>query len=332
MSELRQNLVTREWVIITTDRAIPPEAYINPSDSETTQMIEPYDPKCPFCPGNEERDLEAESMPEQGPWETRVVNNKFPALSYRGELRRTFDGVHRWITGVGHHEIVVDHPQHNTTWALMMPDEVRCGLETFFRRGWSIRQDSRVEQIIYFKNHGRQAGASLKHPHSQIIALPIVPTNIRQRIENARRYFDDNGRCIFCTMLRDELDKEERLVVTSDYFVAFVVYAAASPFSIWILPRQHRVSYLYSQPDQLHDLAQVLNDILRRLYIGLRDPSYNLIIRSAPVNEIGNDYLHWYVAIVPRLSPTAGFELGTGMFINSVIPEACADFLRRIKV
>jgi UDPglucose--hexose-1-phosphate uridylyltransferase len=227
---------------------------------------------------------------------------------------------------------VVEHPRHNTTLALMTSEEIKYVLETFYSRGWSIRKDSRIEQIIYFKNHRERAGASLKHPHSQIIGLPVVPTDIRHRIEEARRYFDDFGECVFCVMMRDELQKKVRLVTENSHFVAFVLYAAPSPFHVWVLPRQHSVSFLYSQPDEIAALADILRIVSRKLYIGLNDPAYNLIIRSAPVKEISNDYLHWYVTIIPRLSRTAGFEMGSGMFINPALPEESAAFLRKVKL
>ncbi len=332
MTELRQNMATKEWVIIADERAKRPDDYIESHTHVTTEMQEPFDPNCPFCPGNEERDLEVEVMPANGPWQTRVVYNKYPALSREGELARTFDGVHRRIAGVGHHEIVVEHPRHNTTLALMTSEEIKYVLETFYSRGWSIRKDSRIEQIIYFKNHRERAGASLKHPHSQIIGLPVVPTDIRHRIEEARRYFDDFGECVFCVMMRDELQKKVRLVTENSHFVAFVLYAAPSPFHVWVLPRQHSVSFLYSQPDEIAALADILRIVSRKLYIGLNDPAYNLIIRSAPVKEISNDYLHWYVTIIPRLSRTAGFEMGSGMFINPALPEESAAFLREVKL
>ncbi|MEW5957750.1 MAG: DUF4931 domain-containing protein [Chloroflexota bacterium] len=332
MPEFRQNMATKEWVIIANERAKRPDEYIDVEGLVATEKNPPFDARCPFCPGNEERDLEIECVPETGPWQTRVVYNKYPALSMAGDLTRTFDGVHRRISGVGHHEIVVEHPLHNTTLGLMAGEEIKYVLETFYNRGWSIRKDSRIEQIIYFKNHGEQAGASLKHPHSQIIGLPVVPTDIRHRIEEARRYFDDNGECVFCVMMRDELEKKERLVATSDHFVAFVLYAAPSPFHIWILPRQHSVSFLYSQPDEIEDLGELLRVVLRKLYVGLNDPAYNLIIRSAPVKEISNDYLHWYITVIPRLSRTAGFEMGSGMYINPSLPEESSAFLRGILI
>ncbi len=331
MTELRQNMATKEWVIIASERVKRPDDYVT-AQTPVIGSLPDYDVHCPFCPGNEELDLEVARYPAVDPWQTRVVNNRYPALSVEGDLDRTYNGVHRLISGVGYHEVVVDHPIHNTTLALMEPEDIQLYLRTFYERGWGIRGDARIEQIIYFKNHGERAGASLKHPHSQIIGLPVVPTDIRHRIEEARRYFDDNGECVFCVMMRDELEKGERLITVSEQFVAFVLYASPSPFHIWILPRQHSVSFLYSQREQLADLAQILRDVMRRLFVGLEDPAYNLIIRSAPVKEISNDYLHWYVTIVPRVSRTAGFELGSGMFINPSLPEECADFLRKVKI
>ncbi|MBN1217979.1 MAG: galactose-1-phosphate uridylyltransferase [Anaerolineae bacterium] len=332
MTELRQNMATKEWVVIASERAKRPDDYADAQEPVIPESEPTHDPDCPFCPGNEELDLEIVRMPSTGLWQTRVVRNKYPALSESTQLTRTFDGVHRLLSGVGYHEILVEHPLHNTTLALMTPAEIEVMLETFYERGWSIRSDSRIEQIIYFKNHGEQAGASLRHPHSQIIGLPVVPTDIRHRIEEARRYFDDNGECVFCIMMRDELEKGERLVAVSEHFVAFTLYASPSPFHIWILPRQHSVSFLYSQSEEMADLARILQEVMQRLFVGLRDPAYNLIIRSAPVKEISNDYLHWYVTIVPRVSRTAGFELGSGMFINPSLPEDCAEFLRKVKI
>ena len=332
MPELRQNLATKEWVVIATERAKRPHDFIDTTRRPTIESEPPHDPECPFCPGNEDPAQAIEQQPPDGDWRIRVVRNKYPALAQEGELARTFKGVHRQLTGVGYHEVVIEHPQHNITWALMSPDDIKQVLQTYHRRGWRIREDSRMEQIIYFKNHGSRSGASLKHPVSQLIALPVVPYHIRHRIEEARRYCDDNGECVFCAMIRDELSQDERIIVANDHYVAFVLYAALSPFHLWILPREHSVSYLYTQSDQLEALAEILHDILRRLFYGLNDPSFNLIIHSAPLKEISNNYLHWHISVVPRVSRSAGFELGSGMFINPAAPEESAAYLRDVKM
>ncbi|HMQ30351.1 MAG TPA: DUF4931 domain-containing protein [Chloroflexaceae bacterium] len=328
MAELRQNLATREWVIIAGERARRPNAYAEAPDRPRTHERPERDASCPFCPGNEELDLEIVRAPASGPWSTRVVLNKYPALALDGQITRAFDGVERRIAGVGYHEVLVEHPFHNATLALMTDEEVCAVLEMYLRRGQTIAKDIRVEQIVFFKNHGERAGASLPHTHSQIIGLPIVPGDIRHRIEEARRFFDDTGQCVFCTMADDELARGERLVAVNEHYVAFVLYASSSPFHIWILPRRHHASFLYVEPDTLRYLAPLLRDVLFRLYAHLNDPDYNLIIRSTPTKEPENGYFHWYIALVPRLSRSAGFELGSGVWINPTLPEQCAAFLR----
>jgi UDPglucose--hexose-1-phosphate uridylyltransferase len=328
MAELRQNLATREWVIIASERARRPNAYAEAVDRPRTHERPEHDSACPFCVGNEELDLEVCRAPGTGAWATRVVRNKYPALSLSGMVTRHFDGVERNITGVGYHEILVEHPFHNATPALMTDEEVYAMLQMYLERGRIIAADPRVEQIVFFKNHGERAGASLPHPHGQIIGLPIVPGDIRHRIEEARRFFDDTGQCVFCTMLADELARGERLIAVNDHFAAFVLYAASSPFHIWILPRQHHASFNSISPEALRHLAPLVRDVLFRLYSHLNDPDFNLIVRSSPTKEPENGYFHWYIAIIPRLSRSAGFELGSGVWINPSLPEACADYLR----
>jgi UDPglucose--hexose-1-phosphate uridylyltransferase len=328
MAELRQNLATREWVIIASERARRPNAYAEAPGRARTHERHERDPACPFCPGNEELDLEVCRDPESGPWGTRVVLNKYPALALDGPITRAFDGVERSISGVGYHEVLVEHPFHNTTLALMTDEEIRAVLEMYLCRGKAIARDQRIEQIVFFKNHGERAGASLPHPHSQIIGLPIVPGDIRHRIEEARRYFDDTGTCVFCAMMSDEIERQERMIALNEHYAAFVLYASSSPFHIWIMPRRHHASFLYAQQGELAHLAPLLRDVLFRLYHQLNDPDYNLIIRSTPTKEPENGYFHWYIAIVPRLSRSAGFELGSGMWINPTLPEQCAAYLR----
>jgi len=332
MPELRQNMATKEWVVISTERAKRPEDFV-PNEHPQTADRPDWEASCPFCPGNEEPALEITRIPiETADWRLRVVKNKYPALVEAGQRVRTFDGVHRRITGVGFHEVLVETPRHNTCLALETPDQVALVLTELRTRCREIAQDPRMEQIICFENHGAQAGTSLLHPHAQIIALPIVPYSIRARAEEARRYFDDTGRCVFCTMLEDEEDEGIRLVAQSEHFTAFVLYAAFSPFHMWILPHRHEPSFLHIQTEEIVDLGHLLQEVLHRLYNGLKDPDYNFIIRSAPLHDPGYDYLHWYITLVPRVTQSAGFELGTGMFINTSHPEESAAFLRAVKL
>ena len=278
MAELRQNMATKQWVIISTERAKRPRDFAAQSRTPTSSRPE-WNADCPFCPGNEEVELEVMRIPEDGPWQVRVVRNKFPALEQEGERQRTFDGVHRQTSGVGYHEVPVESQRHNTCPALETPEQVSLMLETFQRRGRVISRDPRIEQVIYFKNHGRRAGTSLAHPHTQLIGLPIVPYNIRVRTEEARRFFDDTGHCVYCEMWQDELEGGRRVVVESEHFLAFVLYAALSPFHMWIVPRRHEPSFLNATEEELTELGHVLRRVLRKLYVGLNDPDYNYVIR-----------------------------------------------------
>ncbi|WP_287910917.1 DUF4931 domain-containing protein [Chloroflexus sp.] len=310
------------------ERARRPNAFTETRHQPRTAERPLHDPHCPFCVGNEELDLEVERYPATGPWQLRIVRNKYPALHDQGPVMRRFDGLRRTLSGYGYHEVLVEHPHHNTTLGLMTNAEVKAVLEMYLRRGRAMSADPRVEQVVIFKNHGERAGASLQHPHSQLIAVPVVPADVRHRIEEARRFFDDTGQCVFCAMLADELASNERLVYANDDFVAFVLYAASSPFHIWILPRKHRASFFHVDETELDGLADVVREVFYRLYYRLNDPDFNLVLRSTPAKEPENGYFHWYLAVVPRLSYMAGFEMGSGIFINPSIPEACAAFLR----
>ncbi|TAG69580.1 MAG: HIT domain-containing protein [Oscillatoriales cyanobacterium] len=296
MSELRQNLITRDWVIIATDRAKRPDQFANPK--KIPAFLPSHRPDCPFCVGNEEDGtLETCRLADRTNWKVRAIGNKYPALSPTAERIRISSGIHRMMSGI---------------------------LE--------IRKYPHVETIVIFKNHGESAGTSLEHPHSQIAATPVVPSQFRSRIDAAVRYFDDTGECLFCRTLEDELAAGERVIFESKYFVAFIPYAALSPFHIWIFPRRHSSSFDDITDAEITDLADTLKTVLAQLYYGLNNPDYNYSIRSVPTAEQATKYFHWYIAIIPRVTKQAGFELGSGMFINTALPEESAEFLRSIAI
>lgn len=332
MSELRQNLITRDWVIIATERAKRPDEFTQ-ENKKTAAQIPRYRPNCPFCIGNEEcTEIETFRLSDFNGWKVRSVLNRFPALSLDGERNRKIEGIHRSMNGIGVHEVIIEHPHHNLTTALLDVEDVANILRVYRQRYSQLRKDSRIETIIIFKNHGTKAGTSLEHPHSQLAATPIVPSQIRTRIAEAVRFIDDTGECLFCQTLKDELADSIRVIVESEHFVAFVPYAALSPFHTWIFPRRHASSFDDITDTEIMDLAYVLKTVLAKLYYGLNDPDYNYTIRSIPTDEQYTDYFHWYIALVPRLSYTAGFELGSGMYINTVSPEASAEFLRSVEI
>jgi UDPglucose--hexose-1-phosphate uridylyltransferase len=331
MSELRQNLITRDWVIMATERAARPDQFIR--NEKPAGPLPAYDPQCPFCPGNEHLSyLDTDRIRSESTWKIRAVPNKFPALSSTGERVRKVEGLNRSMSGVGVHEVIIEHPRHDMTTAILSVPDVAAILSMYRMRYAAIRKDPRVEAIVIFKNHGAKAGTSIVHPHSQIAATPVVPTQIRSRLEEAIRYVDDNGECLFCRTIRDELSAGERVIVAGEHFVAFHPYAALSPFHTWIFPRRHMASFDEINDVELVDLALTLKTFLAKLYYGLGNPDFNLSIRSNPTNDRNREYFHWYLAVIPRVTQTAGFEMGSGMFINTILPEASADYLRGIAI
>jgi UDPglucose--hexose-1-phosphate uridylyltransferase len=329
MPELRHNVLTREWVIIATERAKRPHEFARKDGG--TRVRPPYVPSCPFCPGNEDMTPPATLViPDIGAWRVRVAPNKFAALSYDGERRRTLQGIRRTVTGVGVHEVIIESPDHSKSTAVLEDSQVETLIDAYLDRFNFASRDPRVEQVTIFKNHGLAAGTSLEHPHSQIIGSPVITSQIRDRMINALRHFDEFGECIFCHVLEVELKEQARVVMETEHFVAFVQFAALTPFSMLIMPRRHMSCFSEIGDAEAADLARILRRSLAKLYYGLMDPDFNYAIRTAPKEASGVKYFHWYLSIIPRLTRVAGFELGSGMFINTSLPEENASFLREV--
>jgi len=331
MPELRQNIITRDWVIIAKERAQRPEDFVR--EKKRVAPTPNYDAGCPFCPGNEHLTIkELYRLTDHTGWKTRVVLNKFPALSLEGDRVRRIDGIHRSMTGVGSHEVIIENPRHDLSPALYTHQEMSDVIDTYRRRYADLRKDRRIEAVIIFKNHGPDAGTSLLHPHSQVAAMPIVPTQIRSRIEEGIRHFDEMGECVYCRTLRQELRDRQRIVFETEHFVAFVPYAALSPFHLWIYPRRHSSSFDDIYDSEIDDLAENMTTVFAKLYHGLNNPDYNYSIRSIPAHDGSREYFHWYVAIIPRITKAAGFEIGSGMYINQTVPEESAAYLRKVEI
>lgn len=331
MPEYRQNMATKEWVILAPERARRPKDFL--AESKHDEIKSTHKSDCPFCPGNEHQ-TEANTYiyPDGGDWQVRVVPNKFAALRKDLTTTRSLTGAFLSAEGFGIAEVVIEHPLHNTTIATMEPHQVGSILYAYRQRQIEISQDPRINLVTIFRNHGAKAGTSLEHPHSQIIATPIVPPHVRYPLERAVMYFDQQGNCVYCDMIAEEIRQHDRLIIESDRFVAFCPYAARSPFECRIYPRNHQPSFMLIPDEDLEELALVLRNLLKRLYLGLGNPDYNYIIRSAPVGDHDTRYLHWYMVIVPRISTAAGFEIGSGIYINTVSPEESALYLREIDI
>ena len=330
MPELRQNFFTKEWVIIATERARRPEEM---ATHRAAQAIPEFVENCPFCPGNESKTPpEVMRVPAGDSWAVRVIPNKFAALSSEVQPTRSLQHLRRRIDGFGFHEVIIDSPDHSRYMGLLSDDHAATILKVYRERYNALSVDRRVNHITIFKNHGADAGASLQHPHSQLIATPVIPSQVRHRLHEALRHYDDVGECMFCHMVEREVEDQTRIVLKGEHFVAIEEFAAPTPFATHIFPLRHMASFGEITDLEIADLARVLRTLLAKIYVGLENPDLNFTIRSGPTEYSGVRHFHWYVSVIPRLTRVAGFELGSGMFINTVLPEAAAEFLRKISV
>jgi UDPglucose--hexose-1-phosphate uridylyltransferase len=329
MSELRKDPVTGRWVIISTERRK------RPSDFRLDPVHRPPDPACPFCEGHEHmtpRELLAVRRngmaANQGGWDLRVVPNQFPVLRVEGSLDRQGEGLFDKMNGIGAHEVIIETPRHEETLATMSDEAIEQVLWSFRERVLDLKQDRRFRYIIIFKNHGAAAGASLDHSHSQLIALPIVPREVRDEVSGARQHFTIKERCVFCDIIRQDLTDGRRLIAENADMTALAPYAPRFPFESWILPRRHQSLFEEAPRHEYASLARLLGDILRRMNKALVSPAYNLLIHSAPFAESTADFYHWHVEIIPKLTKVAGFEWATGFYLNPTAPEEAAQVLR----
>ncbi len=328
MPELRKDPIYGRWVIISTERSRRPSDFA----PEERRSIGGF---CPLCEGNEDRTppevlaFRDNGTPPNSPgWSLRVVPNKFPALRIEGELDREGDGIYDKMNGIGAHEVVIETPRHSETLATLPLKSVENVLWAYRERIVDLRRDPRLRYVLVFKNYGSAAGASLEHSHSQIIALPIVPTRVREEIEGSKNYFLYKDRCVFCDMIRQEIQQRRRVIFENSHFVSIAPFASRFPFETWILPKIHQPSYELERGSLYAQAAEALSDTLRRLKQVLDDPPYNYIIHTSSFPEQDRDYYHWHIEIMPKLTKVAGFEWGTGFYINPTPPEEAADYLR----
>jgi UDPglucose--hexose-1-phosphate uridylyltransferase len=326
--EIRLNKVTREWVIYAPSRRKRPQDF--QKINRAKQSLESLERKCPFCPGNEHMsDAIVLEMPnrQQNFWQTRVVPNKFPALTPDAHTHRSTEGIYIAMGGYGRHDVIVESPEHDQDIATMSKEDVEIVIETYHRRYIDVMLVHENMMAIIFRNHGERAGASLKHPHSQIIVTGVVPQHRRYREEQAQHYFDVWGRCVYCDILEFERNNHRRVIEENQSFLAFIPFAAEVPFEIWIMPKNHQADFGSISDQEKSDFTLILKNVLTNLYEKLNDPDYNYVINTAARYKAEEPQVHWYCQIHPRLTTQAGFELGAGISINPSLPELDADFL-----
>ncbi|MBU2591069.1 MAG: galactose-1-phosphate uridylyltransferase [Nitrospinota bacterium] len=331
MSELRKDPVVGRWVIILKSRGKRPlEPYI-PTDSGRSTF-------CPFCYGNESKTPKEimavrpdGSSPNASGWKVRVVPHKYPLLQIEGELSKVGEGIYDKMNGVGAHEIIIETPEHGLRMEELSEDDIRDILIVFRERIVDLAKDKRFKYILIFKNHGMEAGDTVDHSNSQLIALPIIPDLIREQIEGAFEHYKLKDRCIFCDVINQELRENIRVVSENDNFVAIAPYASRFPFEVAIYPKKHCAFYENNGVNTYKSLANIVKDTLERLGIVLNNPPYNMILHTSPTSGSHNEYYHWHIEIMPKVTMVAGFEWGSGFHINPTSPEDAARYLREAK-
>jgi UDPglucose--hexose-1-phosphate uridylyltransferase len=330
MSELRKDPVTGRWVIISTERGKRPSDF-------GVQKVKAKEGFCPFCPGNEDKTppeimaFRQEGGSRNGPgWRLRVVPNKFPALRVEGEINREGVGVYDKMGGIGAHEVIIETPHHQESMATLAPKAFEEVLWAYRDRILDLRRDLRLRYAMIFKNHGEPAGATLEHSHSQLIALPIVPHLVAEEMAGAREYYRYKERCIFCDIVRQEIQQGERIVLENSEFISVAPFASFSPFEAWIIPKRHSSFFEECQVHEIQSLSWIFQETLKRLEKALNFPPYNFTLHTTPINERTLEYYHWHFEIIPKLTKFAGFEWGSGFFINPTPPEEAAKFLREL--
>ena len=337
MSELRQNLATRQWVILAPDRLKGKK--FEPKPNPLLNTWAEYEENCPFCPGNEERypniELERVLSDDKYGWKALCVENKYKIMSEQSDCPIApsafeHDGIYNKFIGCGHHDLVIESPVHNKSFAVMTQEEVEPSIELYVRRFKKLGENPNNLLTIIFKNHGKASGASQKHPHSQIVASRVVPSHVRNIVEESRRYFDNEGVCVHCKIVDFELKNRTRIVYENDRFVSLSPYAAPMPFQIDIYPKIHQSNFGELDKEHIRDLSDCLRVTMKKLYIRLANPDFNIIFRNPPYHDINVPYCHWFIQIAPHCITPGGFEIGSRMHVNVVPPETAAAELREI--
>ncbi|MCX7957140.1 MAG: galactose-1-phosphate uridylyltransferase [Endomicrobia bacterium] len=329
MREFRRDPIIGRWIIVSSERAQRPSAFLkNDIEQNNTES-------CPFCWGNEKYTppeitaIRPTNTQKNSPgWEIRVIPNRYPALRVEGEVIKSAEGIYDKITGIGAHEVIIETPQHNVDLYQLPDNHIKNLFKTYRERIQDLKKDIRFEYILIFKNKGRLAGATLTHPHSQLIALPMIPIIIKQELQGAETHFLYKERCVYCDIIGEELNKNIRVVSENDDFVAVCPYASRFPFEIWILPKRHDPMFEDITDHEVANLSSIIQIVNKKLNIALEKPPYNYILHTSPLKHQNLLHYHWHIEIIPQLYGVGGFEWGSGFYINPIPPEDASNFLK----
>ncbi len=332
MPELRKDPILGRWIIISKERGRRPTDFVVESSVSKGGF-------CPLCPGNENTTppevlaygRRGSGNANQPGWNLRVVPNKYPALVIEGNLDKEGEGLYDKMNGIGAHEVIVESPYHEEQLIYQPPERLVQTFWAFRDRLLDLARDPRFKYAMIFKNSGRAAGASLEHSHSQLVALPILPRMIVSEIEGSLSYYRYKERCIFCDIIRQEINQDVRVVCQNEGYLAMMPFAPRSPFEMWILPKRHNSSYESMPERDFEGLADIFSESMRRLDKCIPNLPYNFVLHTAPLRSPALEHFHWHLEIRPKLSMIAGFEWGSGFYINSMPPEDAARYLREVE-
>lgn len=333
MPELRKDPILGRWIIISQERGKRPTDFI-------IDDVKSKGGFCPLCPGNEKTTPEEVLVYGRKPgmgknsdsWQLRVVPNKYPALVIEGELDKQGEGLYDRMNGIGAHEVIIESPGHGDSFAYLPREQMSLTFRAFRDRIRDLSHDPRFRYVMIFKNFGKAAGASLEHSHSQLVALPVIPRMVDTELTGSLSYFKYKDRCIFCDIIRQEIRQDVRLVCENEDFVALTPFAPRTPFEMWIMPRRHNSSYEELDDQRLYSLTDIFSETLRRLDSCIPNIPYNFVLHTQPLRSEPLEHYHWHFEIVPKLTSIAGFEWGSGFYINPIPPEDACRYLRDVEL
>ena len=316
------------WVVITTDDPKGPSDYLSFKPPYQTQNPTGV---CPFCPGNEGMTPKEtfSSRGKGGGWSVRVIPNKDPFFHIEGEFDRRPEGMYDVMGAIGAHEIVVESPDHHQNLATLEPPQIEKILFAYRERLIDLERDRRFQQFLILKNY---PGLFNRHPHSHIMAMPVIPRRIDEEIWGTLDYYQRKERCIFCDLIKEEKATKKRVVLETVHFLVFSPFASRYPFETWIVPKTHSPDFHHIKKEEMEDLSVVIQSLFLRYYKLLADPPYSIIFHTSPVQtRFHRSEYHWHIEIRLRIGLREGFEWGTGFFVNPTPPENAAAYLREVE-
>ncbi|MGE5392563.1 MAG: DUF4921 family protein [Candidatus Saccharibacteria bacterium] len=330
MSEFRQDIVSKHWILFAPNRSFRPED-LKESPNPDISALPEVERGCPFCPGNEALNQEIASHPKGDKWKVRVIPNKFEALGHGGGRQRSDFYIIR--EGIGDHEVIITRP-HNAIMAFLPDDLMDLNLMVYQERMRELSEHPEVQYVHILQNYGKAGGASMIHPHSQIFATPFVPEHLHDEVVGSYVYFQQNGACIYCEMIMKELQDKERIVLDHKDYLVIAQFASRVPYALRIIPKRHMASFIDMSAQERKSLGEVLKFTLQKIFYKLNNPAYNFYIHTLPVSHslftrYDDRSFHWHLEVLPRLNVWGGFELGSDVYVNTVLPEVAADVYRQ---